>query len=84
MYSCGDTTQGGGLPHSEIVGSKLIRSSPTLIAAYHVLHRLLMPRHSPYALIILNDIHTQITNNVAMCINNSSVDVLFYEYTVKN
>ena len=43
----------GGLPHSEIVGSKLIRSSPTLIAAYHVLHRLLIPRHSPYALIIL-------------------------------
>jgi len=25
----------GGFPHSEIAGSKLIRSSPTLIAAYH-------------------------------------------------
>ena len=32
----------------------LICSSPQLIAAYHVLHRLLMPRHSPYALIRLN------------------------------
>ena len=40
----------GGLPHSEIAGSKLVCSSPTLIAAYHVLHRLLAPRHSPYAL----------------------------------
>ena len=41
-------------PHSEICGSKLICSSPQLIAACHVLHRLLMPRHSPYALIRLN------------------------------
>src|SRR5262249_16681495 len=37
-------------PHSEIPGSKLICSSPGLIAAYRVLHRLLAPRHSPYAL----------------------------------
>ena len=42
-----------GFPHSEISGSKLICSSPKLIAAYHVLHRLLMPRHSPCALISL-------------------------------
>ena len=40
----------GGFPHSEISGSTLICSSPKLIAAYHVLHRLLMPRHSPCAL----------------------------------
>ncbi len=39
-----------GLPHSEIPGSKVICTSPKLIAAYHVLHRLLVPRHSPYAL----------------------------------
>ena len=39
-----------GFPHSEISGSKLICGSPKLIAAYHVLHRLLMPRHSPCAL----------------------------------
>ena len=42
-----------GFPHSEISGSVLICSSPKLIAAYHVLHRLLMPRHSPCALISL-------------------------------
>ena len=40
----------GGFPHSEIAGSKPVCGSPTLIAAYHVLHRLLAPRHSPYAL----------------------------------
>ena len=38
-------------PHSEIRGSRLICSSPRLIAACHVFHRLLMPRHSPYALL---------------------------------
>ena len=40
----------GGFPHSEIHGSKLIRSSPWLIAAYHVLRRLSTPRHPPNAL----------------------------------
>ena len=39
-----------GLPHSDIPGSKLVCSSPRLFAAYCVLHRLLAPRHSPYAL----------------------------------
>jgi hypothetical protein len=47
------------LPHSEIHGSKLIRSSPWLIAAYHVLHRLCMPRHPPDALISLDHSHRQ-------------------------
>ena len=42
-----------GFPHSEIPGSKLMCSSPRLIAACHVLHRLSMPRHSPCALISL-------------------------------
>ena len=37
-------------PHSDISGSMDICSSPKLFAAYHVLHRLLVPRHSPYAL----------------------------------
>ena len=39
-----------GFPHSEISGSKAVCASPKLIAACHVLHRLLMPRHSPCAL----------------------------------
>ena len=39
-----------GFPHSEIPGSKPVCGSPRLIAAYHVLHRLLLPRHPPCAL----------------------------------
>ena len=42
-----------GFPHSEIAGSMDICSSPTLIAAYHVFLRLLVPRHPPYALFSL-------------------------------
>ena len=42
-----------GFPHSEIPGSMDICSSPRLIAACHVLRRLLMPRHSPCALFSL-------------------------------
>ena len=42
-----------GFPHSEIVGSKPARGSPTLFAACHVLHRLLAPRHPPDALLCL-------------------------------
>ncbi len=40
----------GGFPHSEIPGSKPVCGSPRLIAASHVLHRLLLPRHPPCAL----------------------------------
>ena len=41
----------GRFPHSEISGSMGICPSPKLFAAYHVFHRLLVPRHPPYALI---------------------------------
>ena len=40
----------GGLPHSDIAGSQAASASPTLIAGNHVLLRLLVPRHPPYAL----------------------------------
>ena len=42
-----------GFPHSEIRGSKVVCTSPQLIAAYHVLHQRRLPRHPPYALIRL-------------------------------
>ena len=42
-----------GFPHSVIHGSMDMCSSPWLIAACHDLLRLLMPRHSPCALISL-------------------------------
>ena len=52
------------LPHSDISGSSLICSSPKLFAACRVLHRLLMPRHSPCALISLtcrrNKLHSSL------------------------
>jgi hypothetical protein len=42
-----------GLPHSEIHGSTIARISPWLFAACYVLHRLLVPRHPPNALLRL-------------------------------
>ena len=42
--------QAGGLPHSDIRGSIPVCKSPRLFAAYHVLLRLLEPRHPPFAL----------------------------------
>src|ERR1700760_2208615 len=53
MYSTDDTLA-GGLPHSDIHGSTPARGSPWLFAACHVLHRLLVPRHPPNALLILD------------------------------
>ena len=50
-----------GLPHSEILGSKPVCGSPKLFAAYHVLHRLLAPRHSPYALSSLTISNSRLT-----------------------
>jgi hypothetical protein len=56
-----DSSSGGqgmspaGFPHSEICGSQPICGSPQLIAAYHVLHRLLTPRHPPCALSSLTE-----------------------------
>src|ERR1700722_18418525 len=51
----------GGFPHSEIPGSKPVRSSPRLIAAYHVLHRLSAPRHPPDTLLTLDCARNQKT-----------------------
>src|SRR5690348_1101852 len=55
MDSCDDTLA-GGLPHSDIHGSTPARGSPWLFAACHVLHRLLVPRHPPNALLSLENI----------------------------
>ena len=56
----------GGFPHSEIHGSKGIRTSPWLIAAYHVLHRLCMPRHPPIALKTLDCSHCQCPSEASL------------------
>ncbi len=49
-----------GFPHSEIPGSMPTCGSPRLIAACHVLHRLLLPRHPPCALSSLTTKFTQL------------------------
>src|SRR5207245_9823195 len=67
MYSAGCEAgiTGSGFPHSDIPGSKPACGSPRLIAACHVLHRLLAPRHPPYALSSLTIKLTQSVNLVA-------------------
>ena len=52
-----------GFPHSEIPGSKPACGSPRLIAACHVLLRLLAPRHPPYA---LSSLTIKLTQHVAI------------------
>ena len=50
-------------PYSEIPGSKPACGSPRLIAACHVLLRLLAPRHPPYA---LSSLTIKLTQHVAI------------------
>ena len=54
LYSWQSST--AGLPHSDISGSLLTYSSPKLFVVRHVLHRLLVPRHSPHALVSLTSL----------------------------
>ena len=73
-----------GFPHSEIHGSKVICTSPWLIAAYHVFRRLPVPRHSPCALFsltvfssvqILHLPTSRIKQNCRFLYNQSFLDV---------
>jgi hypothetical protein len=52
MYSADDAPglAGAGCPIQKSPDQSLFSSSPKLIAAYHVFHRLLAPRHPPTAL----------------------------------
>ena len=52
-----------GFPHSDICGSRIICISPQLFAAYHVFLRLLVPRHSPYALSSLTYLFSKLNPN---------------------
>jgi hypothetical protein len=53
-----------GFPHSEISGSMPACGSPKLIAACHVFHRLLLPRHPPCALSSLTTKFTRHTGRL--------------------
>ena len=50
MYSERDLTEVRGFPIRKSPDQSLLSSSPKHIAACHVLHRLLVPRHPPNAL----------------------------------
>src|SRR3954452_1843848 len=47
-----------GCPIRKSSDISLVCSSPKLIAAYHVLHRLIDPRHPPYALICFKKVYS--------------------------
>ena len=71
-------------PHSDIYGSLDICSSSQLFAAYHVLLRLLVPRHSPYALCSLTYfIFGFIVNKFSMfnIVSLSFLAFFFYQFT---
>src|SRR5437870_13109629 len=55
MYSAGNTRAlpHVGFPIRRSRDQGLVSTSPALIAAAHVLHRLLAPRHPPCALVLL-------------------------------
>ena len=57
------------MPHSEISGSKLVDSSPKLIAVFRVLHSLLMPRHPSCARIRLARNFTSLSRYVVILFN---------------
>src|SRR3954468_21453622 len=59
MYSAPDDAAlpAPGFPIRTSTGQRLFSASPWLIAAVHVLHRLLVPRHPPRALNILTVIN---------------------------
>ena len=61
-----------GFPHSEIDGSSNECFSPSLIAAFHVLHRLEVPRHPPFALssLTIKLTHEQHNPKKSSCINS--------------
>ena len=56
MNSANDTLERVGFPIRKSPDQSLFADSPKLIAGYYVLHRLLLPRHPPYALNSLDHI----------------------------
>ena len=77
-----------GFPHSDICGSVDICSSPQLFAAYHVFHRLLVPRHPPCALFCLTFVTSyHSVGSIVFCSQKKSLvcyffsDVLIFDLT---
>ena len=78
-----------GFPHSDIAGSLPAHDSPTLFAVYHVLLRLLTPRHPPFAfsrLLSCGDLTSQsasFTDWSSRLSFDTSIDALFPYSIVK-
>ena len=66
--------------HSGIVGSKVVCTSPTLIAAYHALHRHQLPRHPLYALSSLRARNCHCHNEPPRATVTSPAVILFTIY----
>ena len=66
-----------GFPHSEISGSMDICSSPKLFAAYHVFHRLSVPRHPPCALLRLTSSYACVCVWVFKMISHLAVQCVY-------
>ena len=74
-----------GFPHSDISGSLPICGSPKLFAAYHVFHRLSVPRHPPCALLCLTFVQQYQTTccillliNIALLINSITKTLFWF------
>ena len=77
---CGMTeVRSAGFPHSDTHGSRIVCISPWLFAAFCVLHRLLVPRHSPIALIRLTYFRLP-SYDVVNRIWNTLVHARFYSH----
>ena len=77
MYSVmNDLITQAGFPHSDTSGSMLVFNSPEIFAEFHVLHRLLLPRHPPFALFFL----TIYPQSPFVSIENISQIELFFLY----
>ena len=72
-----DSTAAAGLLHSDICGSTPTCGSPQLFAANRVLHRLISPRHPPYALCILTFVSNVSLRSVFSCITRVSFFFFF-------
>ena len=60
-----------GFPIRKSPGQRLFATSPKLIAGYHVLHRLLLPRHPPCT---LSHLTIQLKNNLMPFVHSTSSD----------
>ena len=72
-----------GFPHSEIPGSTRAYHSPRLIAVSHVLHRLRVPRHPPYALTCLTYIPLYVRSQYYAIVKEHTKDAIVIGFVLQ-